>query len=153
MRYFNEQNEYKEPTLIKFEQPKIIKLSQLREFLDQYKPFACADVYLYEKFEYGDYDNWVEAIIRNKTIDASFSQVHRKPLGIFKKGQTRFTLKDDFWYYKEDYPFWLDCPTEGYNDGYKNICRYIDKVEICVEGVYVISWSDKQKIESKYKNK
>lgn len=152
MKYFNENNQYKEPTLIKFDEPKIIKLSELRDFLDQYKPFPCSEVWLYEKFEYGDYDNWVEAIIMSKTIDASFTKVYRKPLGIFKKGQTRFCIQDAFWYYHENYPFWLKAPQLGYNDGYKSIHRYIDKVQIQVEGVYIISWSDKEKIEREYKN-
>lgn len=149
-RYFNENNNYIEPTLVSFANPIKIKLSELRDFLDSYKPFACSDVYLYERFEYGDFDNWVEGIIESKTVDASFSRVYRKPRGIFKKGQTQYSIRDTFWHYRPNYPFWKFCPQVGYNDGYNNICRHIDKVEIMVYGVYIISWTDKTKIEDEY---
>jgi hypothetical protein len=153
MRYFNEQNPYTKPTLIKFDEPKIIPLSSLRDFLKEYEPFACSDVWLYERFEYGDYDNWINAIIMSKTIDAGFSKVYRKPQGIYKAGQTSFSIVDTFWSYKEDYPFWLDCPSEGYSTGYITKTRYIDKVMIKVEGVFIISWTDKNDIENKYRNR
>lgn len=138
-KYFNENNKYIEPTLIKFVKPIKIKLCELNDFLDSYRPFSCADVYLYERFEYGDYDNWVDAIIESKTIDAGFSHVYRKEEGIFKAGHTDWSIVTKFWNYCGKFDKFWTKPLQTAYDGGINHSRYIDKIEITVYGVYVIS--------------
>ena len=146
-KYFNEGNEYQKPVLIKFDEPVKVKLCELDTFLSQYKPFNCSDVWLFQRFEYGDYDNWVSAIIESKNISPVFSQVYREEKGIYNAGDTSWCIVDSFWYYREDYPFWKFCPIKGYSSGIRK--QFIDEIEINVYGVYVISWSDKEKIEAK----
>lgn len=146
-KFYGEHEKYVEPTLIRFVKPVKIKLSELGEFLDSYRPFPCADVWAYGEFEYGDFDNHVRAVYESIAVDPKYSKVFRKKSGIYKAGQTNFSIIDHFWYYRENYPFWKECPSVGYNDSYKGY-RYIDKVEIELNGVYIISWSDKTKIEN-----
>lgn len=138
-KYFNEQNNYIMPTLIKFVNPIKIKLCELNQFLNSYKPSPSSEVYLYERFEYGMFDNWVDAIIESKTIDACFSKVHRKSQGIYKAGQTEWCIVNKFWNYLGDKDkFWERPLTTGYNS--LNVsARFIDKIEITVYGVYIIS--------------
>ena len=148
-RYFKEYSDYKGPTLIKFEKPMTIKLCELYEFLKVYEPFPCSKVWPYQTFEYGDFDNHVEAIIDSMLIDACYSHVYRKAKGIFKAGQTEFSVRSSFWYFKKNYPFWREAQHVGYSS-FDSIQRkrYIDKVEVTVEGVYIISDSDMKEIEN-----
>lgn len=142
-KYFNEHNTYIEPTLIVFSKPRKIKLCDLNKFLDSYRPFTCADVYLYEKFEYGDFDNICEAIVESKTIDPCYSKVYRKSSGIYKTGYTDWSIVSKFWnYHKGRDKFWEKPLQTGY-DSETYSTRYIDKIEINVQGVYIISWEDK----------
>lgn len=138
-RYFNEHNNYIMPTLIKFVEPVKIKLCDLHDFLDSYKPFPCSEVYLYERFEYGDYDNWVDAIIESKTIDAGYSKVYRKARGINKAGHTNWSIVTKFWNYFGDKDKFWERPLQTGFDCSSEHSRYIDKIEINVYGVYVIS--------------
>lgn len=150
MKYFNEENKYEKPTLIKFDKPETIKLKDLNNFLEQYKPFNTADVYAYERFEYGDFDNWVDAIYMSITIDAGYSKYFNEDKGIYKAGEYSFVLQSIFWNYSLNKPFWIDAPQIGFNNlskGYKNL----DEIEITLDGVFVISMHDKQKLESEYR--
>ena len=149
MKYFNENNEYKEPTLIKFDTPKVIKLVDLRDFLKQYEPFPCSDVFVYERFEYGDFDNWVDGIIQSITIDPTFTKYYNKQEGIFEPGDYKFCLQNTFWNYSKDKPFWTKAPSLGYFEPLASKYKSINDIEISIEGVFVISWSDKSKIEGK----
>ena len=142
MKYFNDQNEYKEPILIKFDAPKVIKLHELRKFLDYYKPFPCADVYAYQEFSYGDFDNHVSAVLSSATIDVSFSK---------KKDDidlTYFCTQKAFWHYNKNKPFWKEELQLGYNSPRQALASIFD-VEIEIDGVYVISWHDKSQMEGK----
>lgn len=146
--YFTEDNKYIKPTLIKFDNPIKIKLCELNKFLDSYKPFPCADVYLYEKFEYGDYDNWIDAIIESKTIDACHSCVYRKEKGVFKAGQTSWGVVIKFWsYFGIKDKFWKRPLQTGYDCSIINT-KYIDEIEISVDGVYIISQYHKDNFDS-----
>lgn len=146
MEYFNETNQYKEPTLIKFEQPKTLLLKDLRSFLDAYKPFACSDAYAYGVIEYGDFDNYMRVIYEDVSIDVGFSTLFKEDSGIYKKGQYSITTVSHFWAYRENYPFWKDALIKGYESFHKPT-NSLEDVEIKISGVYVISWNDKEKLE------
>lgn len=135
--------EYKKPTLIRFEKPKKIKLCDLRDFMKSYEPFYCSDVYLYERFEYGDYGNYTNAMIKNIFIDPAFSYVYRET------GKTRWEIITEFYYVVPTYngkmdAFWQRPIREVLCD--KTATTYIDEIEIEVSGVFVISWADRDKI-------
>ena len=145
--YFNDTNPYKEPILIKFDEPIEIRLCDYSEFLDSYKPFYCCDVYGYERFEYGDFDNWMDAIIMNKSISPSFSHYHEKQEGIYNEGDVSYCIQTMFWNYSNNNkPFWDKVPTVGYEDVYKPNLKKIEDIKVKVDGIYVISWSDKDKV-------
>ena len=144
-KYFTGTTTYVEPTLIKFDQPKKIKLCELHSFLDSYKPFPCCYVWTYSRMEYGDFDNYVNAIIEDITIDAGFSRVYHKDAGIYKAGETSYCLVSRFWNYRAGKAFWIKCPTASYDS--TRGCKDITDIEITIDGVYVISYSDKDRME------
>lgn len=131
-------NNYKNPTLIKFKEPKVIKLKELNTFLGKYKPFSCADVYAYEKFEYGDFGNYVEAISASRTINLSYTNFFETT------GKYNFSIQDCFWHFNKDKAFWNEAPETGFSD-YQGTSLF--DIEVQLDGVYVISWSDKEDIE------
>ena len=135
--------EYKKPTLIRFETPKKIKLCDLREFMQSYKPFYCSDVYLYERFEYGDVGHYANALIKNIFIDPAYSYVDRET------GKTRWELITEFYdvvptFNNKMDAFWKRPIREVFCDKYNT--NYIDEIEIEVFGVFVMSWTDRDKI-------
>lgn len=140
MRYFNENNKYEKPVLIKFEKPEVIKLKDLNDFLKEYRPYGTADVYAYQKIEYGDYGHYVNAIFMSITVDVGSSKY------IEETQKYRFCLHNSFWYYEENKPFWEKCPRIGYEYLGKNY-KSIEDIEITLDGVFVISMHDKQCIE------
>ena len=145
-KYFTETNEYQKPTFITFDAPKTIKLHQLEDFLDEYRPFHCADVYIYSAFEFGDFENWVDAIVKNVYIDPKYSRyIKEDEGGIYTKGKTKYSIVHEFWDYNADTPFWNECTTQGYGDS--QVCNNINELEITIKGLFVISWSDKEQIE------
>ena len=151
-KYFNENNKYTKPTLIKFEIPKEIRFVDLGKFLDYYKPFACSEVYMYAKFEYGDFDNYVEAIIESESIDPKYCKFVEKSEGMFKAGETIWSIMSKFWYYRENYPFWNEPLHTGYNGGITKHSVFLHDVTIQIQGVYIISDADKRAIEIGEKN-
>ena len=142
MRDYNPEFNYKEPTLIKFEQPLKVKLAELANVLNNYKPFPCADVYVYERCEYGDYGNWIDTICESIDINPRFS--HTKEDGV------SFCLTQHFWRYKEGKAFWKDCPSRCCQDVSGRLGK-LEDIEINIDGVYVISWTDKDKMENNLK--
>ena len=135
--------EYKKPTLIRFENPKKIKLCDLREFMQSYKPFYCSDVYLYERFEYGDFGHYSNAMIKNIFVDPGYSYVDRET------GKTRWELITEFYpvvptFNNKMDAFWNRPIREVLSD--KAETTYIDEIEIEVSGVFVLSWTDRDKI-------
>ena len=137
--------EYKKPTLIRFETPKKIKLCDLREFMQSYKPFYCSDVYLYERFEYGDFGRYANAMIENIFVDPAYSYVDRAT------GKTHWELITELYAVVPTFDnkmnaFWNRPIREVFCD--KADTTYIDEIEIEVFGVFVISWADKDKIAS-----
>ena len=135
--------EYKKPTLIRFEKPEKIKLCDLREFMQSYKPFYCSDVYLYERFEYGDFGHYANAMVKNIFVDPAYSYVNRET------GKTRWELITEFYAFVPTFnnkmdAFWNRPIREVFCD--KADTTYIDEIEIEVFGVFAISWSDKDKI-------
>ena len=135
--------EYKKPTLIRFEKPKKIKLCDLRDFMQSYKPFYCSDVYLYERFEYGDFGHYTSAMIKNIFVDPAYSYVDRET------GKTRWELITEFYAVVPTFnnkmdAFWNRPIREVLSD--KADTTYIDEIEIEVSGVFVISWTDRDKI-------
>ena len=135
--------EYKSPTLIRFEKPKKIKLCDLREFMQSYKPFYCSDVYLYERFEYGDFGHYTNAMIKNIFVDPAYSYVDRET------GKTRWELITEFYTVVPTFnnkmdAFWNRPIREVLSD--KADTTYIDEIEIEVSGVFVMSWTDRDKI-------
>lgn len=135
--------EYTKPTLIRFEKPKKIKLCDLREFMQSYKPFYCSDVYLYERFEYGDFGHYANAMIKNIFVDPAYSYVDRET------GKTRWELITEFYpvvptFNNKMDAFWNRPIREAFCG--KAGTTYIDEVEIEVSGVFVMSWTDRDKI-------
>lgn len=135
--------EYMNPTLIRFEKPKKIKLCDLRDFMQSYKPFYCFDVYLYEQFEYGDFGHYVGAMIKNIFVDPAYSYVDRET------GKTRWELITEFYTVAPTFnnkmdAFWNRPIREVLSDNAET--TYIDEIEIEVSGVFVISWTDRDKI-------
>lgn len=149
-KYFTEEHKYTKPELIKFEKPVKVKLCELDRFLGAYKPFNCSDVYAYETFEYGDYGNYVRAIVESKTLDPKYCHKHTQAGGIYEAGEWEFAIRDSFWHYKEDYPFWMFRTNVGYAD---RKAFDMHDIEVEIEGVYVISWADKNEIEKQYNQK
>lgn len=135
--------EYINPTLIRFEKPKKIKLCDLRDFMQSYKPFYCFDVYLYEQFEYGDFGHYTSAMIKNIFVDPAYSYVDRET------GKTRWELITEFYTVVPTFnnkmdAFWDRPIREVLCD--KAGTTYIDEIEIEVSGVFVMSWTDRDKI-------
>ena len=145
-KYFTEENEYKGPILIKFDEPKVIKITELKDFLEYYTPFPCSDVYLYERFEYGDFDNWVDAIIESVSIDPKYSKFIKEDEGVFKAGETYWSIMSKFWNYCESKPFWKEPLQTGYDGNHKHTV-FLHEITLTIHGVYIISWEDKRKIE------
>lgn len=134
---------YNKPTLIRFEKPEKIKLCDLREFMQSCKPFYCSDVYLYERFEYGDVGHYANAMIKNIFVDPAYSYVDRET------GKTRWELITEFYpvvptFNNKMDAFWNRPIREVLSD--KADTTYIDEIEIEVSGVFVISWGDRDKI-------
>lgn len=143
--------EYKNPQFINLEKPETIFLKDLDDFLKRYTPSGCV-AYLAEKFEYGDYDNWVHAIIESKTVDPKFSKTFDTDQGIYKAGDIRFSLRDAFWHYRENYPFWLFKPEIGYSTNTVKEKR-IEDIKITVESIFIISTQDQKRIEAEYESR
>ena len=144
-KYFTETNQYEKPMFIKFDEPKTIKLTELKDFIEEYRPFPCSDVYLYSIFEFGNFDNYVDAIIKNVYIDPKYSRyIKEDEGGIYTKGKTRYSIATEFWHYQEDEAFWNKNTEAGYDD---QVCDNIDELEVNIEGLFIISWSDKEQIE------
>ena len=132
------EDQYIKPTLIKFKESKTVKLKELKSFLNKYKPFPCADVYAYERFQYGDFDNYVEAISASRTINLSYTNFFETI------GKYNFSIQDCFWDFNKDKAFWNEAPEIGFSD-YQGTSLF--DIEVQLDGVYIISWSDKEDIE------
>ena len=111
--------------------------------MQSYKPFYCSDVYLYERFEYGDFGHYTSAMIKNVFVDPAYSYVDRET------GKTRWELITEFYpvvptFNNKMDAFWNRPIREVLSD--KAETTYIDEIEIEVFGVFVISWGDRDKI-------
>ena len=135
--------EYINPTLIQFEKPKKVKLCDLRDFMQSYKPFYCSDVYLYEQFEYGDFGHYTNALIKNIFVDPAYSYVNRET------GKTHWELITEFYTVVPTFNNKMDAfcnrPIREVLCG-KAGTTYIDEIEIEVSGVFVMSLTDRDKI-------
>ena len=70
-----------------FDEPKKITL---REFFEDSKKKYI------QIFEYGDYGNWVTAIIENIDLSLEFTKKYTKSMGIFKVGDWSISLKTTY---------------------------------------------------------
>lgn len=139
--------EYKNPTVIKFNKAMRVKLRDFDRTIEKYKPFYCSSAWAVEKFEYGDFDNWVTAVIESVLIDAKYSQYYEKDAGIFKAGETKWSLVQRFWYFRKNEAFWNKMPTIGYPGGSSHHSKTIDDIYVNIDSIFVISDEDKRKIE------
>lgn len=117
------------PMTFKLPEPVKVKLKDLNNFLENITPHGYK-VFMIERFEYGDFDNWVTAIIRDKTVTPRWSN------------DKKLCVKTDFWmFYKAspDKKFWKECPDAGYHDEYN---KTLDTLEVEVEEVFIISNKD-----------
>lgn len=143
MKFENYWREYKKPTLIWFEEPKKIKLCDLRDFMRSYEPFYCSDVYLYKRVEYGDFEHYANAMIKNIFVDPAYSYVDRET------GRTIWEIVTEFYNVVPTFnnkmdAFWKRPIMEGLCD--ETATTYIDEIEIEVSGVFVMSWADRDRI-------
>ena len=143
--YFDNHEKYKHPMLIKFYRPQKIKFTEINDFLDFYRPFFCSQVYIYNRFEYGDFDNWVDGISESITI-SPYSKTIKEDGGIYKAGDVRWSLVSKFWHFDQHTPFWMSAPDSGYNTPTCH-SNNIDEIEVFVDGVMIISDSDKRDFE------
>lgn len=138
---------YEKPILIKFEAPQIVKIKNLETFLKQFTNSYTQSAYGYESFQYGDYDNLVNALIDSITVDPQFSHYYAEDKGIYSAGETDFSIKTNFWYISNSdnvsRPFWLDRSAVGYRS---QKARSIEDLYVELNGVFIIDNVDKSNI-------
>ena len=113
------------PMTFKLPEPVKVKLKDLNSFLETVVPYQFK-VFMIERFEYGDFDNWVTAVVRDKTVTPRYSN------------DKKLCVKTDFWCIN-DRKFWKECPDDGYHDEYN---KTLDTLEVEVEEVFIISNRD-----------
>ena len=70
-----------------FKEPKNIKLKDL---------FKNRNIYYVRRFEYGDFDNWVNAVITAMDVSLNYTSYFEKSEGIFEEGDCSVCLKQTF---------------------------------------------------------
>lgn len=67
------------------------------------------------RFELGDYDRWVNAVVVDIEVPIQYAKHYRKDLGVFKKGDYSICLKTTF-------KLARDIETLGYQKAKENSC-------------------------------
>lgn len=128
---------YTVPCIVRLEEPKVVKLKDRRDFLESVIDPDKFVVYQVERFCYGDFDNHVTAVVKDKVVDPKYSHYYEKT------GLTDFSVRTDFWYFIGGKAFWLEQTEAGYSGCEENNTKKtIEDLETTVEEVFIISKED-----------
>lgn len=97
-----------------FEKSKNVKLKDL---------FKDRNIHYIRRFEYGDFDNWVDAVITAMDVSLNYTSYFEESEGIFEEGDCSICLKQTF------IPLSI-VETIGLSDAYKSESFSCDLIKI-----------------------
>ena len=128
---------YTVPVIVKLPEEKTVSLHDRKAFLESVINPDKFVVYQVERFCYGDFDNHVTAIVKDKVVDPKYCHYYKNT------GLTDFSIRTDFWYFIGGKAFWLEQPEVGYDGSdSSNAKKNILDLETTIKEVFIISKED-----------